>query len=269
MNEEEQKTPLAKVKDTYLYFEDVGDIFPNGTTPKDSLAILKRYAENWIHETVLIQKAEDNLTEEQKNVDKQLQDYRNSLITYIYEKELVKEHLDTAISNEEIANYYEMHKNDFQLKDNIIKVIYVKVKNNDPNIREIKRLCKSEDIKDREQLATFCHQSAENSYLNDDSWLYFDDILKEVPIETYNKELFLRNNRFVEVRDSASVYFLNIKGFMIRESISPLSFEIENVKNIILNKRKFELIEKMKQDIYNETMNKNNAEIYINEKVEK
>lgn len=263
---EEHKTLIGKTNDVYLYLEDIGDIIPKGTSPKDSLAILKKYVKNWIHETLLIQKAEDNLTEEQKNVEEQLQEYRNSLITYIYEKELIRQYLDTVVTNEEIEKYYETHKSDFELKDNIIKVVYIKVNNKAPKIDVLRKLYKSDDIKDREQLATYCHQFAENFYLNDNSWLFFDDLLKEVPIETYNKELFLKNNRFVEVSDSTNIYFLNIKGFKIRESISPLGFELDNIKNIILNKRKLELISKMKEDIYKEALNKNRAEIYINDK---
>jgi hypothetical protein len=93
--------------------------------------------------------------------------------------------------------------------------------------------------------------------------------LKEIPIQTYNKELFLQNNRFVEVSDSLNSYFLNIKGFKIRNSASPLSFEKENIKNIILNKRKLQLITKMKEDVYNDAANNKEVEIYLDDKKKK
>jgi hypothetical protein len=266
---EEAKTAIGRVGENFLFKEDIGDIVPKGSSSKDSLLILNRYVEDWIHDQLLIQKAEDNLSEEQKNVEKQLQEYRNSLITYEYEKELIRQHLDTLVTIEEIEKYYEAHKDDFQLKDNILKVIYVKVNKKAPKIELLIKLIKSENIKDREQLATYCHQFAENYFLNDDNWLFFDDLLKEVPIETYNKELFLQNNRFVEVSDSLSIYFLNIKGFKIRENISPLAFEVDNIKNMILNKRKMDLITKMREDIYNEAFNKNKAEIFLNESIKK
>jgi len=38
---------------------------------------------------------------------------------------------------------------------------------------------------------------------------------------------------------------------------------------MIINKRKLELITKMKEDIYNEALNENKAEIFVNEKPEK
>ena len=260
---------IARAGEKYFYSDEIKDIVPKGTSANDSIGLIKKYIDNWIHESLVIQKAENNLTDAQKNVEKQLTDYRNSLITYTYEKELVKQKLDTAVTQEEIEQYYNANQADFQLKDNIIKVIYIKVDKNAPGKEKLKKWYVSENPKDREQLASYCHQFAENFYLDDNSWLLFDDLLKEIPIQTYNKELFLQNNRIVEVSDSLNNYFLNIKGFKIRNSLSPLGFEKENIKNIILNKRKLELITKMKNDVYNDAVNDKNVEIYIDDKSKK
>ena len=268
-NKEELRVPIARAGAAYLYENDIENIVPKGTPSKDSLELLKKYIDNWMHDALVVQKAENNLTDEQKNVEKQLQDFRNSLITYAYEKELVKQKLDTLVDIQEIEKYYGANQADFQLKDNIIKVIYVKVNKKAPNIAKLRALYKSENLKDREQLTGYCHQFAENFFLDDNSWLLFDDLLKEIPIQAYNKELFLQNNRYVEVSDSGSSYFLNIKGFKIRNSTSPLSFEKENIKNIILNKRKLQLISKMKEDVYNDAANNKKLEIYINDKNKK
>jgi hypothetical protein len=260
---EKDRVAIGRAGDMYLYADQIGNIVPAGTPSKDSIELLKKYVNNWVREALVIQKAESNLTDDQKNVEKQLQDYRNSLITFAYEKELVKQKLDTVVTNEEIERYYNDNKADFELKDNIIKVIYVKVSKKAPGIEKLKKWYQSDNLKDREQLAGYCHQFAENFYLDDNSWLLFDDLLKEIPIQTYNKELFLQNNRFVEVSDSTNSYFLNIKGFKIRNSLSPLSFEQDNIRNIVLNKRKLELITRMKQDVYNDAANTNKIEIYI------
>jgi len=266
---EEDGELIAKAGEFKLYSSSIKDIVPIGVTGADSIDLIEKYIQNWIKEALVIQKAEENLNENQKDVEKQLNDYRNSLITYIYEKELVNQKLDTAVSDVEIEEYYKNNESEFELKDNIIKVIYVKVNKKAPSLEKLKKWYKVETPKDREQLTTYCYQFAENYYLEDESWLLFDDLLKEIPIQTYNKELFLQNNRFVEVSDSAYHYFLNIKGFKIRNTTSPLSFEKENIKNIILNKRKLKLIEQMQQDVYTDALNKNKIEIYINDKSKK
>ena len=266
---DENRRALARANNTYLYADDVKDIVPFGTPEKDSAELVKKYIDNWIRETLVIQKAESNLTEDKKNVEKQLQDYRNSLIIFAYEKELVSQKLDTVITDAEIEEYYANNQANFELKDNIIKVVYIKVNKTAHDMKKLQSWYKSEDAKDKDQLASYCHQFAANFYLDDNSWLFFDDLLKEIPIQTYNKELFLQNNRFVEVSDSVYNYFVNIKGFKIRNSLSPISFEKDNIRNIILNKRKLQLITKMKEDVYNDAANNNKIELYTNEKPEK
>jgi hypothetical protein len=263
--QEQEKTLIGRVNDKYLYWEDIQGAIPKGLPVNDSILTLKRFVDNWIRETLLIQQAEDNLTDEQKNVEKELENYRNSLITYIYEKDLISQRLDTIISNEEVEKYYETHKDDFELKDNIVRVVYVKVNRSAPKIDQLKRWVRSNNMKDKEPLAVYCKQFAENYYLNDETWLYFDDLLKEIPIETYNKELFLKTNRYVEVNDGESIYLMSFKDFKITSSTSPFSFEVDNIRKIILNKRKMDLISKMREDIYNEALNRNKAQIYINE----
>ena len=83
-------------------------------------------------------------------------------------------------------------------------------------------------------------------------------MLKEIPIKTYDKEQFLQNNRFIEIEDSVSLFLVNIKGFKIKDSLSPLSFEKDNIKNLILNQRKLRLIEEMEKKAYEDAL-KNNA----------
>ena len=259
---EKNKKAIARVLDSYLYDTDIKEIISKGTSSEDSIILLKKYIDNWIHETLIIHKAETNLSGEQKNVEKQLQDYRNSLITFIYEKELVRQKLDTFVRNNEVEEYYNKNKGNFELKDNIIKVLYIKVNKKAPYLDKVKKWYISDNPKDRKLLQSYCFQFAENFYLDDNTWLLFDDLLKEIPIETYNKELFLQNNRFIEVKDSAHYYYVNIKGFKIKNSLSPLAFEKDNIRNIILNKRKLQLIEEMKKDVYKDALINKNFEVY-------
>lgn len=253
---------IATVYSYNLYEIDLASAIPAGLTAEDSTRRAENFINSWVREMLLLSKAENNLPANDPEMEKKLRDYRNSLIIYAYETELVQQKLDTVVSDEEIETYYNEHANDFQLRDNIVKVIYVKVDNKAPNMAKLKTMVKSEKPADREELDKYCRQYATNYYLDDNSWLLFDDLLKEVPIQTYNRELFLENNRFVEVADSSHTYYLNIKGFMTRNSQSPLSFEKENIRSIIINQRKLELVDKMHDDLYNEAVENNSIKIY-------
>lgn len=259
---EESGKMVARVFDKQLPLGKVLHSLPKDTKGKDSVAFIKNYINNWIQLELIIHKAEQNLNDDQKDVEQQLENYRNSLIIYAYEKELVRQKLDTNVTETEIEKYYQDNTRNFELKDNIVKVIYVKVNKSAPNMHKLKDWYKLSKTNDRKQLESYCHQFAENFYLDEESWLLFDDVLKEIPIKTYNQEQFLQNNRLIEMQDSAYNYFVNIVGFKVKESISPLSFERNNIRSIIVNKRKLKLIEQMRKDIYQDALKKTDFEIY-------
>ncbi len=258
----EKKEAIAKAFDYYLYAEDLAGVVPSGVSQDDSITIVRNYIENWISNKAVLRRAEKNLDDEKKIVSKQLEEYRNSLITYAYETELIRQKLDTSILEEEIVSFYNNHPQNFELKDNILKVIYLKLNKKSPKLEKVKLWYKSSAIKDREALEEYCHQYAINYYLDENTWLLFDDLIKEIPIKTYDKEQFLQNNRNIEIEDSSLVYLVSIKGFMIKNSLSPLSFERKNIINMIINERKLKLIEEMEHQTYEDARKSGDVEIY-------
>ncbi|OQA01603.1 MAG: hypothetical protein BWY70_00317 [Bacteroidetes bacterium ADurb.Bin408] len=259
---EKNEKPLARVYNDYLYLSDIKDIFTTVSSPQDSIAFLKNYVNNWVRNRLVLHTAEKNLKPEQKDFEKQLEEYRNSLIIYTYETELVKQKLNVEVTDTAIEKYYNDHKENFLLKDNIVKVTYVKTPKKTTNLARIKSLYKSDDDEDLYKLKELCDREAVNYFL-DDVWLVFNDLTKEIPIKTYNQEEFLKNNRFIEMQDSLYNYFLNIRAFKIKESVSPLSMEKEKIRSIIINTQKIELIKKNQDEIYNDAVERNRFEIYI------
>lgn len=261
-SDKEGKDAIARAFEYYLYNEDLQGVVPKGASKQDSISIVKNFIDNWFRQKVVLHKAESNLDEEKKDVEKKLLEYRNSLVTYAYETELIKQKLDTVVSEDEILSFYKNNQDNFQLKDNIIKVIYLKLNKKSPKLSKAKEWYKSSSTKDRQLLEDYCHQYALNYFLDDNTWLLFDDLLKEIPIKTYDKEQFLQNNRVVEIEDSTTVYLVNIKGFMIKNSISPLSFERNNIKTMINNQRKLKLIEEMEKQAFEDAKKRNDVEVY-------
>ena len=128
--------------------------------------------------------------------------------------------------------------------------MYVKLTINSASISKVRTLYKSDNPSDKKELTILCQKYAVNSSLEEDTWYYFSDLLKEIPIQTYNQEEYLNNHKYIEMQDSLYSYFVKINGFKIKESTSPLSMEKDNIRNIIVNKRKIKLIEEMHKDTY-------------------
>ncbi len=253
---------LAKVGDYYLYEIDLKGAIPESVNTKDSLTIARNYINTWVREQLLLYQAEKNLTENQMNFDKQIETYRKSLIIYQYESLLIKQQLDTEVSEEEIEEYYEKNKNNFELKKNIVKANYAILDIDSPYNSKIESLMRSDNMNLIDSLETYCELYARNYLINDDQWISFDELLNIIPIKTYNQEAFLKNNRFVKLEENNFKYFIKFIEFNIKEEISPLSFERENIISIILNKRKIELINKMHNQLFEDALNSDIVEIY-------
>lgn len=262
LSTEPGKEAVARVQDEYLYREELASIIQPGLPAKDSLQLAKSYIENWIRNRLVLEKAEANLAEELKNVDRKLEQYRNSLIRYTYEREIIRQNLDTTVSDNDIQKYYNENKANFLLRDNIVKALYVKVKKNAPKVNQVRAWYKSDVAKDRKALEDYCNKFASDFMSDDTTWHSFDELLKKIPEKIFDKESYLRNNSTLEAEDSTDLYFVRIRDYKIRESQSPLSFVESDIRSLIVNKKKLDLIRDMEKSIYEEALKKNEFEIY-------
>jgi hypothetical protein len=251
---------LARVGSKYLLYSDLQQYLEENKG-QDSTELIRNYTDNWIRQQVLIQKAENNLTRDQKNKDKQVEDYRNALIIYEYQKLLLSQLLDTSISAKEVEDYYAQNRQNFELKENIVRLRYVKFQGTPPGFDDFIRQFRDFDEKNREKVLSFTARHALNSYYNETEWLAFNDVIKEVPISTYDQESWLRQNRFLHISRDNYHYLVYISEFRIKNDISPLSFEREKIRNILLNQRRQKLIFDMEKKTLEDAYKNGEVEI--------
>lgn len=247
--------PVAKVYDKILYQDDLKGVVPEGVSAMDSVDIVRDYINNWAKKQVILHKALDNdfsSASEDAYLERQVEDYRNTLIVYRYKTHLVEQRLDTIVDYQEVEEYYNKHKKEFTLKDDIVQVSYVKFSNDSKNIKSVRKLFKSYKPEDISKIESIAKDKAANYFLEDDTWILYSDLVKEVPIKTYNKNLFLKNNKYIELNDSLYTYMVRINNYRIEDNVSPFSFEYDNIRSLIINIRKIELIDKMEEDVFEE-----------------
>ena len=126
---------IARVYDRYLYPEDVQDLLEGLSNSEDSGAVLSNYINLWAKEQLILYKAEFNLNDNQKDFERQIQDYKNDLLSFTYQQEYIKQNLDTIVSIEDIEEYYSNYKESFLLKENILKVNYMVISSNAPKLK--------------------------------------------------------------------------------------------------------------------------------------
>lgn len=257
-----ERITIAECYGKKLYAEDLEGVVPAGMSKIDSLDRVNAFVDSWIRRQLLIHQAENNLPANERNFTKQLEDYRNSLIIYAYESQLIGKYLDTIVSDEEIAAYYENHKQNFQLRYTMVKVAYVAVDSDNKHLKDFKKLMSNRDTLMLPQLNALAEHTAATSYFDVDTWMRLDELLERVPLEIYNTESFLKKNRFVSFEKDNLIYMIRFEDYLLEESVSPLEIEQANIKNILLLKRQKELLSKMNEDLYKKAEEENVFEIY-------
>ena len=252
---------LAKVYDQYLYTSEVQAVLPNNIEGRDSINFVNNYINAWIRQKLLVYEAKSNLTAGEADFTKQLDEYRNSLIIYAYETKLIRQRLDTVVTEQEIENYYNENKSRFELKGNIIKFNYVKLPLRSFRVRQFRALLQSQYPGDLNRLEELCIKYATDYWFRND-WILFDDVLSEIPLHPENQEAFLKMTSYSEISDSIYWHLFKINDFKTIDSIPPLTFERENIRNIILNGRKLKLIEDTRQTIMDAAMKNNRVDIF-------
>lgn len=257
------RKPVARVNDQYLYRDELTGMVDQESTAEDSAARATAYINSWIRKQLIIQEAAKRIDINEAEVERKVLDYRYSLIGYEYQNFYIHQHLNTNISAEEIENYYREHFDNFILKRNIVRGTYIKVPKMAPRTVKVKDMIFSQKEKDMDELRSYCLSFSVAYHLSDSTWIEFDKLVVNSPIaEIPNKIQFLKTSPYYETNDTDFLYFLKVNEYKISDNVSPLEFVKEDIRNILLNKRKVELAKALENEVYENAVKQKNFEIF-------
>jgi len=255
-------TTAARAYDRVLTWAEVGAVIPDATTPEDSAIIAERYINDWLKEQVILHTAELRLPDEQKRFEAELEAHRKALLTFAYENLFVQQRLDTLITDEEIQAFYDENQSIFSLNDYIVKVKFAVLAKDTPKakLKQFRKLFESEDPEDLVALEQFCVNNGAAYYIDIETWMYFEDLLTKVPIDVYNIESFLRSTRSAEFEEGSKSYYIKLLAYELKDAVSPLPLVTNNIKSMILNRRKRELLVKMRDELFKDAYARKDVE---------
>ena len=254
---------LASVGEEELYQNDLNFLFAyNRYSYDDSIELVKTYSENWVEEQILVQEAKKSDKIDFSVIDNRVENFKNDLLIQELENNQIQERLDTNVTEEEIQNYYMNNQKEFQLNDYLVKVLYLKIPFDAPDIEKIGQAYKLTRPTDLAEIESYAKIYASNFYYDIENWIYFDDLLKEIPLQDINKDKFILKRSKTRFEESGSYYFLNIIDYKLKNTTSPLSFERENIIDRIINTRIKTLREEIKNEIITKAYAENEVKIY-------
>ena len=251
--------PIASLFDEELYKHGLDNLIPNNISKEDSLVLVKSMIHNWAVKKLLLKKSlENNSSQENSAINELVENYKHSLLINNYKEQLIKQQLDTVISEAEIDSYYELNKKNFKLNEELIKVKFINFNINLINKKEVVALFKSNDSEATEALEKY-HLNFKSFHLNDSVWVPLDNIMLKIP---FLKEKLLKKTKFIQKQDSLSLYLVAVKDVLRRNDLAPKSYIKSTIKQLILHQRKIELIREIEQIIVKDALQNENFKIY-------
>jgi hypothetical protein len=261
--ETDDRIPVARVGEAYLYQEDIENIVAEGTTPEDSILLINNFITRWATQELLVDGAKRNLPElQQDEFNKLVSQYKNDLFTKAYLEALVNKYIDTTITTKEAQIIYDANKETFKLNEELVKLRYISLPLNAINKEEIERRFKRYNKDDKKHLDGIALQFQSYS-LNDTIWVKLSQAAEKIPaVNAENKSELLKKSNFIQLKDSLNLYLMQINDVLQQNDYAPLEYVKPTIDQIIINKRKLELIKQLEKDITKDAIKNNQFEIY-------
>ncbi len=108
----------------------------------------------------------------------------------------------------------------------------------------------------------YCLQYAKGFDIFTDHWVDFDLVASNIPKQTDDPERFLSQNNRIEYKGPDYYYLVSIQDYKLKNELAPVEFVSENIRNLILNRRKIEFLKEVENNIYTEGLRQNKFKIY-------
>lgn len=253
--------PLASVGDKELYTNDVLHVFQSEMTAKDSAALLEKYVDSWVRNQVKFAAAEAAQSQNEKQIEELVNQYRTSLITYRYEDDIVKSQLDTLVTADQISKYYADNKDNFRLAGPVVKAKVVRLPKKLRLGRKFEEMFSSDDAKNSQEFQEICQK---NDYRLSDftqQWTDFSTVIAHIPFTSSNFDEFLKKKTSYEVEDDQFKYMMQIMSYRPTGDYSPIERETINIHKTLLNIRRAELIRSLEESLMKSAQDNNTIKI--------
>jgi len=229
---------------------------------EDSTYFVEKFINDWIRRQLLLSHAEINLSVDLDKYEKQVEDYRASLLIFAYQQELINQNLDSSISFSDINDYYDSYISEFDLSKNIFKGRFIIIDKLAPDINFVNSNYKSDNEVIIKELENYCLKYAKEYYIETDKWNYFSSINNKLPRLIDDEVTFLINTDGVFFEDANYRYYVYIDEHRVKGDTSPLALELDKIKDVLLNKKKVNYLKELEEDLYEIALSKKKINIY-------
>ena len=248
---------VAQVYQYKLYASEIRTAMPVGLSQDDSLVLVRDFIDSWVKEKLVLHEAEKKLSPREKNFDKEMSDYRNALIiNKYYDKLWMGDTADNSISEQEISAFARSLDSRYTVEKEIVRVNYVKMPTSSAELPQVKAILFDESRRkeEKESLVAMLGDTIEY-LLDDDAWLYLDDLQNEVSFEIDAQKAAERGNVLhIEKAVGDQTVLLAILDYRSQRSVNETKEERAAAGMLLMNQRKAQFINQYVQELYDKAV---------------
>ncbi len=255
---------IASVGSQHLKKSELAFIRTETNSPEDSTNIASRYVQSWVRKQLMIKEAGKSMSFDEAEINRKLLDYKYALMVYEFEKKYVEDNLTSEIGQKEIEDYYKDNQANFNLKEIIVRTNFLKTdKSLTAENRNLEKLLRSTNPADGGALKDMASKQASNYFLEDSTWVRFEDIIINTPLANHaNMVELLRNNKLIITDDEKYRYYFKILEYKLQDQLPPLEFVRDEITKILTNRKRIALVEQLQKEIYNTALENGAFTIY-------
>lgn len=256
------RTPLAEVRGHFLYKEDLQAALPAGLSAGDSTRFAESYVKHWVEETLLYDKAEENVSDNEA-IERQVASYRRALILHDYRQALIHQKLADDVTEEDVEAYYRSHADLFKVDRPLIQGLFIKVPLQAPRLADVRRWYSSDSHEAVEHLEKYSLRNAVKYEYFYDKWRPVAEVFGWMPQpEGAEAEKNLSTRRHIELQDTAFHYFLHVTGYRAEGEEKPYEVAREQARQLLLNERQGRFLQQVGDDLYRQAVDNNEIKYY-------
>ena len=227
---------------------------------------MTNYINNWASKQLLLDKSKINLPEEKlREFDRLVSDYRSDLYTRAYIEALVLQSQDTAVTKNQLQEFYDREKENFKLNEKLVQLRFVGMSEQFLDRDGVEQKIKNWDEADKRYLDSIAVQF-KKIHFNDSIWVSASRVIEEIPPLTQaNEESHLKKSQFFELQDSLEVYLGWVTNVLEVNETAPFDYVEPDIRQLILNRRRLNYVKKLETEIIDEAIKKNEFEVYDKE----
>lgn len=251
----QKDTVVAEAYHAKLYLSQLAAQIPDSFSPADSAQLAQILIEDWIKQQIILHEAKQALPLKSQNFEKEIDEYKNTLLVNTYFNFLTSDSSQFTVSDDELEQFIKKYESRYTVNREIIKINYVKTARDSKLIKELKELLFDDDrrTEEKQRIEELCADSIEY-FLEDNTWLYLDDIQNEFPIEIKNKESILSQNKYIETEDSDYHYLIVFLDYKSRRTINETEEEIAAARMMLTQQKKQNFVNQKIEELMRKSM---------------